>query len=87
MPWSRSGNSFEPARRAEHTGADAQPFTDPNITPLMKYFWMKGYTRRIGTGEITTAAILMLIGVTTTLIPVAAGLMVLRETRRPACTG
>ncbi len=24
-------------------------FTDPSITPFIKYFWQKGYTHRIGT--------------------------------------
>ena len=41
-------------------GADcfnhAYPFNEPTITPLMKYFWMNGYTKIIGPIVIIAAA-------------------------------
>jgi len=36
------------------------PFTEPTITPLVKYFCRKGYTIKIGTVETTMTAILTL---------------------------
>ena len=30
-----------------------QPFTEPIMTPFTKYFWINGYTQRIGSVETT----------------------------------